>query len=119
MTNAVVENSVKDLITHIQQGKFMEAFEKYYDENVVMQENEQPPMIGKEANRHREVEFISNTTGFENGKVEAIATGGDVAMIVWHYNYKHKEWGTKNYKQVSVQTWKDGKIVKEQFFYGQ
>jgi hypothetical protein len=119
MSAAALENSVKDLISHIQHGKFMEAFEKYYDDNVVMQENEQEPTIGKISNRLREQEFFSNTTGFENSKVESIATGNDVAILVWHYNYNHREWGQKNYKQVSVQHWKDGKIVKEQFFYGQ
>jgi hypothetical protein len=29
----------------------------------------------------------------------------------------HKEWGSMKMSQVAVQTWKDGKIVKEKFYY--
>lgn len=118
MTNAVIENSVKGLISHIQQGKFMEAFDKYYDDNVVMQENENAPMTGKEANRRREQEFFSKVSGYENGKVEGIAVGDDLTTVIWDLAYKHQDWGNMKIKQVSVQHWKNGKIVKEQFFYG-
>jgi len=40
------------------------------------------------------------------------------SMVQWHVDYTHKDWGVRNYKQVSVQDWKDGRIIKEQFFYG-
>ncbi|RYZ48657.1 MAG: nuclear transport factor 2 family protein, partial [Sphingobacteriales bacterium] len=32
-------------------GKMMEAFEKYYHDEVIMQENDMPATIGKAANR--------------------------------------------------------------------
>ncbi len=118
MTNTVIEKSVQDLIGHIQQGRFLEAFDKYYDDNVVMQENENPPMLGKEANRKREQEFFSKVNGYENGKVEGVAIGDDLSTVIWSLAYKHQDWGDMKVKQVSVQHWKDGKIIKEQFFYG-
>lgn len=118
MSTQALEQSVHGLISHLKQAKFMDAFEKYYHENVVMQENEQPPMVGKAANRNREQEFFSKVTGFENGKVEGIAVGDDLTTVIWDLHYNHQEWGDKKYKQVSVQHWKDGKIIKEQFFYG-
>jgi hypothetical protein len=37
--------------------------------------------------------------------------------VIWKYDYTHKEWGTRDYTQVSVQHWKDGKIIHEQFIY--
>jgi hypothetical protein len=39
-------------------------------------------------------------------------------MVQWHYDYTHEHWGVRNYVQVSVQQWQNGKIIKEQFFYG-
>ena len=32
-------------------------------------------------------------------------------------NYTHKDYGVRNYKQVSTQRWKNGKIVEEKFYY--
>lgn len=49
-----LHEKITDLNDLILQGRTMEAFEKYYDNNVVMQENESVPTIGKEANRKRE-----------------------------------------------------------------
>ena len=46
-----------------------------------------------------------------------IAVGENVSFVKWHYDYDHKDWGTRNYEQVSIQHWQDGKIIKEQFFY--
>ncbi|MBI2451723.1 hypothetical protein HYV50_01435 [Candidatus Pacearchaeota archaeon] len=46
-----IKEDVEELNNMILQGKIMEAFEKFYDENVVMQENSEEPRIGKEINR--------------------------------------------------------------------
>ena len=115
--------TLREKITKLNQlvlaGKPLEAFEKFYHQDVIMQENENPPVVGKEVNRQREIEFFSNASGFsENAKVMDIALSENLTMVKWHYDYTHKEWGKKNYTQVSVQHWKDGQIIKEQFFYG-
>ena len=99
------------------QGKVMEAFEEFYDEQVIMQENEEEPTVGKDANRKREEEFTRNLITFRKAKPLKITVGQDVTMVEWAYDYTHKEWGVRNYTQVSVQEWKDGKIVKEKFYY--
>src|SRR6266540_7352116 len=106
------------LMSWFWQGKALDAFEMYYDDEVVMQENEASPTVGKEANRRREHEFFGSITEFRGASVLNVAVGDDVTMVVWHYDYTHKDWGKRSYRQVSVQHWKDGKIVKEQFFYG-
>lgn len=99
------------------QGRAMDAFEQYYDEQVVMQENARPPTVVKVANRQRELEFFGNITDLRAIRALNVAVGENVTMVVWHYDYTHKEWGEKNYTQVSVQHWRGDKIVREQFFY--
>src|SRR5262245_29517287 len=41
-------------------GDLLNAFEKFYADDVVMQENDSPPFIGKDVNRKREQEFIDS-----------------------------------------------------------
>ena len=48
-------DAANDLVHLVTSGKLMDAFEKYYDEGVVMQENRKEPMVGKDANRAREL----------------------------------------------------------------
>ena len=114
--------TLKEKINHLNQlvleGKLLDAFELYYDDEVVMQENELPATVGKDANRKREQDFLNSITEFRGAAVEDVAIGENVTMVKWKFDYTHKDWGVRKYTQVSVQHWKDGKIVKEQFFYG-
>lgn len=109
---------IEELNNLVLQGRMMEAFEKFYDEDIIMQENENAPTVGKEANRKREEEFMNNLIDFRSAQVLNTTSGENVTMVQWAYDYTHKAWGTRNFTQVSVQHWKNGKIVKEQFFYG-
>jgi hypothetical protein len=114
--------TIKEKINHLNQlileGKALEGFDLYYDDEVVMQENENPATVGKDANRQREIDFFGSITEFRGAKPLDIAIGENISYVKWHYDYTHKDWGVRKYTQVSVQHWKDGKIVKEQFFYG-
>ena len=109
---------VTELNDTILQGKVMEAFEKYYHQDVSMQENEQPATVGKEANRIREEEFAEALVEFRAAKVLKVAVGENISMVEWHFDYTHREWGVRNYTQISVQEWKDGQIIREKFYYG-
>lgn len=113
-----IKSMVEDLNNMILQGKAMEAFEKYYADDVVMQENNYPPTVGKDANRERELVFFSNITAFRGAEIHDVAVGDNVSMVVSSMDYTHKEYGDRNNTQVAVQHWKDGKIVSERFFYG-
>lgn len=108
---------VDELNKMILSGKIMDAFERYYDDDVVMQENSDEPTFGKDANRKREEEFVNSVTEFRGADVLHAATSENTSIVIWHYEYTHKDWGIRNYIQAAVQTWKDGKIIKEQFIY--
>ena len=109
---------LNDLNSLVLSGNLIDASEKYYDDEVVMQENATPPTVGKHANHQRELTFLGNILEFRNAKVLGVAAGENISYVTWYFDYTHKEWGVRNYTQVSVQHWKDGKIVKEQFYYG-
>lgn len=110
--------NISDLNDLILQGKALDAFEKYYHDDVIMQENENTPTVGKDANRKREQEFFEAITEFRSARPLKVTVGEGVTMVEWHFDYTHKDWGVRNYRQISVQEWKNGKIVKETFYYG-
>lgn len=110
---------VNELNRMILEGNAMEAYEKFYHEDIVMQEGAEKPFEGKDFNRKREEEFFANITEFRGAEVHAVAVGDDVTMVEWSYDYTHKEWGDQKYNQVAVQRWKDGQIVHERFYKAQ
>ncbi len=117
MKRTEIEQSLNDLNSLILAGRMMDAFEKYYHPEVAMQENKLEPVVSKDANRKRELEFLENVTEFRKAEVKGIGIGEGISFVIWEYDYTDKHWGERNYSQVSIQNWKDGKIIKEQFIY--
>ena len=109
---------INDLNNMVLQGKALEAFDKYYHEDLVMQENESTPVVGKAANRKREEEFFGAITEFRGAQALKVTAGENTTMVEWHFDYTHKDWGVRKYNQVAVQEWKDGQIISEKFYYG-
>lgn len=107
----------EDLAKMIGEGKILEAFEKYYDENVTMQENEGEPRVGKAVSRAYEEAFVNGITEMHGGKILGVAIGDNYSTIESFMDVTHKDWGRIARSQVAVQHWKDGKVVSEKFYY--
>jgi ketosteroid isomerase-like protein len=105
------------LNTAILSGKALEAFDLYYADDVVMQENSEEPRVGKEANRKVEVEFFSSLAEFHLGKLVSSAVNGDVTFGEWFMDVTFKNGHRAQVAQVAVRRWKDGKIAHERFYY--
>ncbi len=107
-----------ELNAMIARGDALDAFEKFYADTVVMQENEQTPTVGKDANRDREKAFFASVTELRKIDVVATAVSGNTSFSQWFMDYTHKDNGDLRYHQVAVRTWADGKVIKEVFYYG-
>lgn len=107
----------KELNTMIGTGKAMEAFEKFYADNVVMQENFEPECVGKDANRARENAFFASVEQMHGGTNPTSAVGDDVTFSEWTMDLTFKGGMRVNMRQVARRLWKDGKVVHERFYY--
>ena len=108
---------VDDLNARIFAGDILGAFEMYYADDVVMQDNNFPVRTGKEECRNFEQDFVSKLTAFRGAQLHNVLISDGIVINEWEFDYTHSEWGDRKYKQVSVQRWKDGKIVEEKFYY--
>ena len=116
---STIKQNVEKLNSMILEGKILEAFDQFYADEVVMQDNFTEKRKGKKACRQFEEAFVNNLTEFRGAEVKdvLISEEAGTAAIEWHFDYSHKEWGDRNYTQVAVQKWDNGKIVSEQFLY--
>jgi ketosteroid isomerase-like protein len=116
-TATSVQELDKQLNDDVLSGKIMDAFEKYYADDVVMQENSEEPRVGKAVNRKAEEEFMSSVEAFNGASVKASAVNGDVTFSEWEMDITFKGGKRVTMSQVAVRHWKNGKIAHERFFY--
>lgn len=98
-------------------GKVMEAFEQFYADDVVMQENTEPACAGKPANRERELAFFAKVEQFHGARMPASAFSGDVGFSEWEYDLTFKGAPRMTMSQVCVRRWKNGKVAHERFYH--
>ena len=112
-----VRHSVDTLIGLVEQGQILEAFDRFYAEDVLMAENLNPPTLGKAANRTREENFVGSVAEVHENRAAFSAVDGDRAVINWVLDFTNTQGQRIAFNQLAVQTWKDGKIVEERFVY--
>jgi hypothetical protein len=115
-----LKNTVEKLNSLIREGKILDAFEKYYGENVIIQVNGNAPITGKEQNRKREMIFLQEIEKLNSAEIKSVTFGGaedNVSMTEWAINIENKEGEKKIIYRVNVQHWKDGKIINEKLYF--
>ncbi len=105
------------LNTMILAGKIFEAFDEFYADDVLMQENSQPATVGRPANVEREKQFFSTIETFHGATLHGTATGDDVTFSEWTFDATYKGIGRVAKRQVAIRRWRDGRIVEERFVY--
>ena len=109
-----LEDELNDMITR---GQAFEAFDKFYADDVVMQENRQTPREGKVACREYEEQFFGAIAEFQRGELHESVVEGDTSFSTWTFEAKFKDGSKMANTQVAHRKWKAGKVVFERFFY--
>ncbi len=114
--DAPLSDRIAALVEMVEAGEFLEAMLLFYAADVQVQENEQAPRIGLQA-------AIANEEGvlatFPRVTAKALATfaAGDEAAIRWTFEFATASGATFRLDELALQTWRDGWIVREKFFY--
>lgn len=112
-----MEQRAYDLIAYIKDGKFLEAFEKFYAENVDMAENQQPSTVGKAANREREAAWWATVQEVHAYDAASVLIDGPKVTINWQVDYTDTNNQRLSWSQYAIQEWGNGLIVSERFVY--
>ena len=107
---------VKDFVSYVEQVRIVEALEKFYDEDVVMQDNAGPPVVGRAANLERERAFFGAITVHQM-RALSVVVDGDRVTINWLFEYTSKDGRRYRMDQLAYQTWRGDRIVRERFYY--
>ena len=109
---------IKDIYQHLAEGKALEAFDKYYSDEVVMIEGDGSQRIGKPQCREYEVNFFQGIAEMHGAGVDAMVTDGENTTMVENWmDVTFKDGTRRKLEQIARQTWQDGKIINERFYY--
>lgn len=117
MSTAHLQQRLNDLLSHIRQGKVIEALNEFYDQNTQMQENANPPTKGLAANIAREQEFMNGVKEWQGFNVVASAVGDDTTFYECTIDFIATNGQPVHMEQVVSAKWKNGKIMHEQYYY--
>ena len=111
--------NAENLYEMIGQGQVLDAFEKFYHEDVVMIEATGETRNGKNANREYEQQWMNNVQEMHGGGVNSITANeeSEVTMVESWMDVSFKDGNRMKLEQVAVQNWNNGQIVKERFYY--
>ena len=107
---------VMKLTELVRMGKADEAYHMFYATDVLMQENSDPPRTSVQASIDRQNQAIAGVTVNEFAP-RKILVEGDQAAIEWVIDITAPDGSHVHIEELALQTWKDGKIVHERFYY--
>jgi ketosteroid isomerase-like protein len=94
-----------------------EVYNRYYDENVMVQENLQPPRVGRALSIERQQLMNANVKELHDFKIGAVLVDGDRSTVEMLIDATTVDGHHLHIEEVGVQTWKDGRIIHERYFY--
>ncbi|MTI22014.1 nuclear transport factor 2 family protein [Fulvivirga sp. RKSG066] len=110
----------KDLQNMVNSGQLMEAFEKYYADNVTLVEATGDKFEGKNEARKHEEEFLGKVQEFHGAGINKITSNEDEGTTmseVWmEVTFKGMDAPVKM-EQVAVKKWEGDHVVHERFYY--
>lgn len=118
MTTQDVANRLNELF---KENKWMEAQQELFSEDAVSIEPEHSPGLktvqGKDAIRKKGEEFNNMVEEMHGGYSSEPIVAGNYIAVAMGIDATYKGMGRQKMDEIALYEVKDGKVVKEQFFY--
>lgn len=109
---------VQALSELISNGDTINAIELFYADHVEVQENEHSPRIGKSLCLEEEINNLKKVRLFKATLLnQAIDVEKCIVFSEWLFEVTRLDSSRYSLREVSVQQWQNGLVVKEQFYY--
>lgn len=108
---------VKAYITRVEQQDYVGALAHFYHADATMQENMEPPRVGRDALMAHEMDLLVRYGSTPARKVERFAVHGDLVFINWIIDMKVPGIGPRALDEITMQEWDGDRIRRERFYY--
>ena len=104
-----------EFIAVVESGDHAGAIERYYTEDASMQENANPPRVGRDGLVAHERGVLALMTQVYSKAMSSTVEGDNVA-IHWIFEMTDKSGKVHRFDEVALQQWRGDKIRRERFF---
>ncbi|HIG75184.1 MAG TPA: nuclear transport factor 2 family protein [Bacteroidetes bacterium] len=100
----------------------LDAVDQFYADDVVIVEATGESFTGKETQKERVREFMGSVAEMHDGGIRSIAAhetapGTGIAFAETWTDMTFQDGSRLMLEEVAVQTWENGKVVRERFYY--
>lgn len=110
-----ISTKLDELIALVSAGKPMEAFAKFYHDDLEKTDLDGITHKGKGVNEKIGYELLANVKAVHDFTALGKIIKDQRSFLVWSLDFEHAIQGRITVVQVAIQDWKDGLIMKERF----
>lgn len=104
-------------VAHVAGGDHVGAIERYYADGASMQENNDPPRVGREALMAHEAAILAMFERVTTEVIGPVLADGDHVALRWRFDFFLKDGSSRVINEIAWQTWSGEKVLRETFFY--
>ncbi len=108
---------VAAFIDAVVNGDHADAIRDFYHEDASMQENEEPPRVGRDKLVAHEEAALKRVQSMTTEPPRAVLMDGDQVAIAWTFEIVDGEGVRRRLNEVTLQEWRGDRILREQFVY--
>lgn len=112
-----IRERVAAFVDVVVSGDHVRAIEDYYDLNATMQENSNPPRVGREALIAHERASAARFRSMHTHPAKIVLVDGDNVVINWIFDVTDHSGVVRRLDEVALQRWHGDRIIEERFFY--
>ena len=109
--------TLERFIARVESGAHAEAIAEFYAPDASMQENEQPPRVGRDGLVANERKVLARTKSVRSTCIRPVLVDGDRVAIRWLFEFEFVDGRTLRLDEIAWQRWRGDRIVEEKFFY--
>ena len=109
-----LDREINDIVLS---GDVTGPLDKYYDENIVMQEGNATEVTrGRNANKERLKSFVASLKSFNGATLHSSSIGDNVTMSEWTFDMTAGDGTPIIWNEVIRRKWQNGLVVEERFY---
>lgn len=110
-------DTVDRFVAAVEQGAHAQVIADFYTANASMQENQQPPRVGRDTLVENESNVLKRARKVVSTCVGPVFIDGDRVVIRWIFEFDWLAGSTTRMEEIAYQMWDGEQIAQERFFY--
>jgi ketosteroid isomerase-like protein len=110
-------DTLERFIARVESNAHAEACEEFYTENSSMQENLQPPRVGRALHVENERRVLARARSLTSTCVRPVFVHGDRVVIRWIFEFVWHDGSIMRVEELAYQRWEGEQIAEETFFF--